>query len=81
MTESLRLVGARTGAFVLTSDAGRRDWSLSGPYCETWPINHAVADPATGAPFGAGGYGRRARLDTPVPPGADVFILTAISGG
>ncbi|MET0313858.1 MAG: MoaD/ThiS family protein [Hansschlegelia sp.] len=25
--------------------------------------------------------GRRARLGSPVPPGADVFILTAISGG
>ena len=25
--------------------------------------------------------GRRARLDTPLPPGADVFVLTAISGG
>lgn len=25
--------------------------------------------------------GRRAKLDSPVRPGADVFILTAISGG
>ena len=25
--------------------------------------------------------GARARLDDPVPPGADVYILTAISGG
>ncbi|RXF74410.1 MoaD/ThiS family protein [Hansschlegelia zhihuaiae] len=25
--------------------------------------------------------GRRAKLDTPLKPGADVFILTAISGG
>lgn len=25
--------------------------------------------------------GRRARLDTPLRPGADVFVLTAISGG
>lgn len=25
--------------------------------------------------------GRRATLDTPIRPGADVFILTAISGG
>ncbi|MEP9355314.1 MoaD/ThiS family protein [Xanthobacter sp. KR7-65] len=25
--------------------------------------------------------GRRARLDTVLPPGADVFVLTAISGG
>jgi molybdopterin converting factor small subunit len=25
--------------------------------------------------------GRRAKLTTPLPPGADVFILTAVSGG
>jgi molybdopterin synthase sulfur carrier subunit len=25
--------------------------------------------------------GERAKLDTPLPPGAEVFILTAISGG
>lgn len=25
--------------------------------------------------------GRRARLDTPLAPGADVFVITAISGG
>lgn len=25
--------------------------------------------------------GRRARLDTPLAPGAEVFVLTAISGG
>ncbi|WP_343210853.1 MoaD/ThiS family protein [Ancylobacter lacus] len=25
--------------------------------------------------------GRRARLDTALPPGSDVFIITAISGG
>jgi len=25
--------------------------------------------------------GRRARLDTPLTPGADVYVLTAVSGG
>lgn len=25
--------------------------------------------------------GRRARLTTPLPPGSDVFVITAISGG
>lgn len=25
--------------------------------------------------------GERSRLDTPIPPGAEVFVLTAISGG
>jgi molybdopterin synthase sulfur carrier subunit len=25
--------------------------------------------------------GRRAKLETPLPPGADVYVLTAVSGG
>ncbi|MFN4090834.1 MAG: WD40/YVTN/BNR-like repeat-containing protein [Alphaproteobacteria bacterium] len=49
------LVGTRKGAFLFASDAGRRDWSLSGPFCETWPINHAIADPATGTIYAGGG--------------------------
>ncbi|HZD26140.1 MAG TPA: exo-alpha-sialidase, partial [Alphaproteobacteria bacterium] len=42
----LVLLGTRKGAFILESDAGRRDWSLSGPFCETWPMNHVIADSA-----------------------------------
>ena len=26
-----------------------------GPFCETWPMNHVVADPATGTIYGGGG--------------------------
>ena len=51
----LVLVGTRKGAFILESDAARGDWVQRGPYCETWPINHLKADPATGAIYGAGG--------------------------
>ena len=49
------LIGTKKGAFIAESTDGRRNWSLRGPYCETWPINHIVADPATGAIYGAGG--------------------------
>lgn len=51
----LLLVGTKKGAFVLESDAGRRDWQLKGPFCEAWPINHVVGDPATGAIHAGGG--------------------------
>ena len=40
----LVLVGTRKGLFILRSDDDRRSWSLKGPLCETWPINHAVAE-------------------------------------
>jgi hypothetical protein len=51
----LVLVGTRKGAFLLESDVARRSWALRGPFCDAWPINHVVADPATGAIHAAGG--------------------------
>ncbi len=51
----LVLLGTKKGAFIAESDADRRNWKLRGPFCETWPINHVVADPATGTIWGAGG--------------------------
>jgi photosystem II stability/assembly factor-like uncharacterized protein len=49
------LVGTKKGAFTLTSGADRRAWELRGPFCETWPLNHVVADPDTGAIYAGGG--------------------------
>jgi photosystem II stability/assembly factor-like uncharacterized protein len=51
----LILIGTRKGAFILESDVGRRSWALRGPFCETWPMNHVVADPASGTIYGGGG--------------------------
>jgi photosystem II stability/assembly factor-like uncharacterized protein len=51
----LILLGTRKGAFILESDGERRSWDLRGPFCETWPMNHVVGDPSTGAIYGGGG--------------------------
>ncbi len=51
----LVLVGTRKGAFILQSDAARAEWTQRGPFCDTWPINHVIADPATGAIYAGGG--------------------------
>jgi len=51
----LLLLGTKKGAFIAESDEQRRDWTLRGPYCETWPMNHVSADPATGTIYGGGG--------------------------
>jgi photosystem II stability/assembly factor-like uncharacterized protein len=51
----LLLLGTKKGAFILEGGADRRSWALRGPFCETWPINHVVADPATGTIHAAGG--------------------------
>ncbi len=51
----LILLGTKKGAFILSSDAERRRWQQSGPFCETWPLNHVIADPASGTIYGGGG--------------------------
>lgn len=49
------LVGTTKGVFLLRSQDGRRGWTVSGPHCDGWPINHVVGDPATGMLWAAGG--------------------------
>jgi photosystem II stability/assembly factor-like uncharacterized protein len=40
------LVGTRKGAFVLTSDNGRKDWNVAGPLWGGWEIYHLKGSPA-----------------------------------
>ena len=40
------LVGTRKGAFVLTADGRRRDWTVTGPLFGGWEIHHVVGSPA-----------------------------------
>jgi photosystem II stability/assembly factor-like uncharacterized protein len=53
MPRTLLLVGTRKGCFVLESDKDRSDWSLRGPFCEGWPVYHAVLDPSSGSIYAA----------------------------
>src|SRR5438132_9154231 len=53
MARTLLLVGTRKGCFLLESDGDRHDWQLRGPFCEGWPVYHAVHDAATGAIYAA----------------------------
>ncbi|MFG5383057.1 WD40/YVTN/BNR-like repeat-containing protein [Yoonia sp. R2-816] len=42
------LVGTTKGGFLVSGDAQRDNWSVQGPFCDGWPINHIVGDPDTG---------------------------------
>ena len=53
MAMTVLLVGTRKGCFVLESDGERRDWKVRGPFCEGWPIYHAVHDSGSGAIYAA----------------------------
>ena len=40
------LVGTKKGAFILTSDASRKKWDVTGPLFAGWEIYHAKGSPA-----------------------------------
>jgi photosystem II stability/assembly factor-like uncharacterized protein len=46
MSEVRVLVGTRKGAFILTSDARRQRWDVSGPHFGGWEIYHLKGSPA-----------------------------------
>ncbi|GAA2891551.1 hypothetical protein Acy02nite_14530 [Actinoplanes cyaneus] len=46
MTGVRVLVGTRKGAFVLTSDGTRQDWTIDGPHFAGWEIYHLNGSPA-----------------------------------
>jgi len=45
MTGVRVLVGTRKGAFILTSDGGRRGWDVAGPLFAGWEIYHLKGSP------------------------------------
>ena len=53
MPRTLLVVGTRKGCFLVESDGDRSDWALRGPFCEGWPVYHAIHDPFTGAVYAA----------------------------
>ncbi|ATO13265.1 hypothetical protein CO540_05020 [Micromonospora sp. WMMA2032] len=45
MTTTRVLVGTRKGAFILTSDGRRDDWTVDGPHFGGWEIYHLTGSP------------------------------------
>ncbi len=39
------LVGTRKGAFVMTADGKRKDWTINGPFFEGWEMYHLKGSP------------------------------------
>ena len=50
--KTIVLVGTRKGCFLLERE-GDGGWTTRGPYCEGWPIFHAIWDAETGTIFAA----------------------------
>lgn len=49
------LVGTTKGTFLIAGGADRSGWTVSGPFCDGWPINHVIGDPVTGRIWAGGG--------------------------
>ncbi len=49
------LAGTTKGAFLIEANATRDGWTVSGPHCGGWPINHVTGDPVTGHLWAGGG--------------------------
>ncbi|WFE88011.1 sialidase family protein [Roseibium porphyridii] len=49
------LVGTTKGAFLLNGGSTRSGWSVKGPYCDGWPINHVIGRADTGTIWAGGG--------------------------
>ena len=49
------LVGTTKGAFVIEGDCGRGGWTVRGPYCDGWVINHVKGDAVSGTLWAGGG--------------------------
>src|SRR4051794_9559410 len=46
------VIGTRKGLFLLES-TNRSDWDVRGPFCESWPVYHALREPSSGALYAA----------------------------
>ena len=49
------LVGTTKGAFLVAGGSDRQNWTVRGPFCDGWPINHIIGDSATGVLWAGGG--------------------------
>ena len=52
LPKSMVLVATRKGLFEIESD-NRKDWTTRGPFCESWPLYHAIYDQDSGTIFAA----------------------------
>lgn len=75
------LIGTTKGAFILNSDDDRQTWSVSGPHCEGWGINHVVGDDKTGEIWAAGGSAWSGAGVWCSTDGGQNWVLSKLGGG
>ncbi|MBN9670023.1 WD40/YVTN/BNR-like repeat-containing protein [Roseibium aggregatum] len=49
------LIGTTKGAFLICGGTDRTGWTVRGPFCDGWPINHVIGDGDSGTIWAGGG--------------------------
>ena len=75
------LVGTTKGVFLLDGTADRTAWSVRGPFCDGWPINHVIGDPASGMIWAAGGGDWSGAGVWRSADGGESWVLSQLSNG
>ena len=75
------LVGTTKGVFLIDSGDDRQSWSLRGPFCDGWPVNHVVGDPNTGIIWAAGGGDWSGAGVWRSVDGGESWVLSQLSNG
>jgi len=75
------LAGTTKGVFLLKGGEGRRDWQVEGPFCDLWPINHVIGDPATGRLWAGGGGAWNGAGVFASADGGATWALTKLANG
>ncbi len=75
------LAGTTKGVFLIASGAGRRGWTVSGPHCDGWPINHVIGDAESGTLWAAGGSDWHGAGVWRSEDGGATWVLSRFSNG
>lgn len=75
------LIGTTKGLFVIDGGHDRAGWSVTGPHCGGWPINHAVGDPESGSIWAGGGSDWHGAGVWRSEDGGASWTLTRLTGG
>ena len=75
------LVGTTKGAFLMSATDARDDWTLTGPHCDLWPINHLAGDPDTGTLWAGGGNDWNGAGVWRSDDGGESWTLSKLSNG
>lgn len=75
------LLGTTKGAFLVSGGTDSSGWTVKGPFCGGWPINHVIGDPVTGEIWAGGGSDWHGAGVWHSADGGDIWEVTKLTKG